>query len=58
MVHELKVNIDAPTIDEAKKILAAMEDIKAALTTGDLISLAKIVTERPSIIQRAKLFFG
>ena len=53
---EYKVKIQANNSDEAKKILAALFDIKKSVETEDLIFFAQKVKEKPGLVKKAKKF--
>ncbi len=53
---EFKVKIQAKDNAEAKKILAAMFDIKKSVTTEDLLIFSKAVKEKPGLVKKAKMF--
>ena len=54
--HQFTVKIEAQSTEQAKEILSAMFDIKKALSTEDLLLFAKKIKEKPSLIQKAKMF--
>ena len=53
---EFKVKIQYQDNPEAKKILTALFYIKKAVNTADLITFAKAIKEKPSLVKRAKMF--
>jgi len=53
---EFKVKIQAKDNSEAKQILTALFDIKKAVNTADLLTFAKAIKEKPSLVKKAKLF--
>ncbi len=53
---EFKVKIQAKDNAEAKKILAAMFDIKKSVSADELLLFAKAVKEKPGLVKKAKMF--
>ncbi len=53
---EFKVNIQAVNNEKAKKLLAAMFEIKKVLSDEDLLLLAEKLKKNPELIKKAKRF--
>lgn len=52
--YEYKIKLEAKDSNEAKQAIEAMFAIKKGLTHADLLLFAKIVKEKPNLIQKAK----
>ena len=54
--YEFKVNIQAGTNTQAKRLLAALLDIKKAVSDDDLLLFAGAIKKNPKLVGRAKMF--
>ena len=58
MEHQITIGIEAKTQQQAIEIATALIQIKNVLSETDLMELAKLLKNNPSIVKKAKQFLG